>query len=758
MTNTRALRGPARARVSGRLAALLGLLAAAWAPSLQAQRIPGQPLTVDAIFGSAEFQPSGLPELKWTPDGDRFTWVQRGRRGGTDLVAMDPVTGRGEILVDGSKLVPAGAGEPLFIEGYDWGPEGHRLLIYTNSQRVWRENTKGTYYVYDMTTGTLSPVSTAEGWQQFAKFSPDGTKVGFVRDNDLYVVDLATGKERAVTHDGSDTIINGTFDWVYEEELGLRDGWRWSPDSRRIAYWRLDQSPIPEFLLEDQLKLYPEVTPIRYPKAGEPNSLVQIDVFDLQSGKTVRMDTGADPEAYLARMEWAESPDELVIQKLNRHQDTLTVMLADAATGSAHPILTEGSDTWVDVDLDFRWVNGGKQFLWTSERSGWDHLYLYNRDGSLARQLTDGDWDVDAPQGVSSDGWVYFTGAREGPEERYLYRVPLKGGDVERLTDRPGWHDVQMSPDARFYMDGWSRFGVPPEFGVFRGDGSAVRTLVDNAELKDRLASLDLGGHEFFTFTTSDGVKLNGWMIKPPDFDPSRKYPVLMYVYGGPGSQTVTDQWGGPEYLWHQMLAKEGYIVASVDNRGTGFRGRAFKNVTYLELGKWETHDQLEAARWLGSRPYVDAGRIGIWGWSYGGYMSLLSLFEGGDLFKAGISVAPVTNWKFYDTIYTERYLRTPQENPKGYAEGAPLSHVEGLDADLLLVHGTGDDNVHFQNSLELIDALEKAGKQFSLMIYPNKTHSISGDGAQVHLFHLLTDFLNAHLPVATPVTAHAGS
>lgn len=736
--------------------ALLLLAMAATSPAA-AQEAP-RDLSVEAIFGSSELQPQGLPALEWTPDGRRFTWVQRGRGGGTDLMAMDPVSGRAEVLVEGSALVPAAGEAPIPIEGYQWGPDGARLLLYTNSQRVWRQNTKGTYYVYDLASRALTPVSPAEGWQQFAKFSPDGTMVGFVRDNDLVVVDLASGRERALTSGGSQTLIHGTFDWVYEEELGLRDGWRWSPDSRRIAYWRLDASPIRAFTMIDELALYPETTSLPYPKAGEPNSLASIHVVDLASGRTVDVDTGADTDVYLARMEWAAGPDELVIQRLNRHQDRLDVMLADARTGESRTILSETSDTWVDVDLDLTWVDGGRRFLWTSERSGHEHIYLYERDGTLARQLTSGAWDAERPHGASPDGWVYFTSPRESPLERHLYRVPLEGGPVEKITDEPGWHDVQMGPDMRFYVDGFSRFGTPPAYGVFRGDGTLVRALVDNQALRDRLAAMDLGGHDFFTVTTPDGVELNGWMIRPPDFDPAREYPVLMSVYGGPGSQTVTDQWHGPHYLWHQMLAERGYIVVSVDGRGTGGRGTAFKNVTHLSLGTWETRDQIEAARWLGRQPYVDAGRIGIWGWSYGGYLTLLSLFLGGDVFAAGVSVAPVTHWKFYDTIYTERYMRTPAENPEGYARGAPLEHVEGLEGALLLVHGSGDDNVHFQNTVALVQALQEAGKPFDLMMYPNKTHAIGGAAAQTHLFRMMTAFVEEHLPASVPTAVLGGS
>ncbi|MFQ5536576.1 MAG: S9 family peptidase [Gemmatimonadota bacterium] len=701
-------------------------------------------LTVERIFDSSELFPDRLPQLRWTPDGRRFTYVARNPAGGTDLVAQDIRTGEQTRLVDGSRLIPGGERKPIAIEGYEWFPDQSALLIYTRSQRVWRRNTKGVYFVYYFADGSLQPVSTRFGYQMFAKVSPDGTRVGFVRDNNLFVTELATGEERQLTHDGSDMIINGTFDWVYEEELGLRDGWRWSPDGKRIAFWQLDQTPIKTFYMIDDLELYSRPIPLPYPKAGDPNSFARIGVLDYESGDITWVDTGDNPDVYLARMEWAASSDELVIQRMNRHQNRIDVLMADAGTGATRVLFTEAGDTWVDVDEDMRWVNDGAQFLWTSERNGYEQLFLYNRDGSVERALSPADWDVGGPQGVDENGYVYFDGAGEGPLERHVYRVKLDGGKVERLTRKPGMHSVDMSPGAHYFLDIHSRAGTPPVITLRDGEGKVLRTLVDNARLRGKLAALELQAPEFFTFETSDGVKLNGWMIRPPDFDPARKYPVVMYVYGGPGSQTVTDSWGGTRYLWHQLLAQRGFIVASVDNRGTGWRGNAFKTITYLDLGNWESRDQIEAARYLGSLPYVDAGRVAIWGWSYGGYMTLMSLMRGGDVFATGISVAPVTSWRFYDTIYTERYMRTPRENPEGYARSAPISpaNVKGLTADLLLAHGTGDDNVHFQNSVNLIHELQEQRKQFRLMIYPNKTHSIAGRNTRVHLYTMMTDFL----------------
>lgn len=721
----------------------VGLLTAlAAVPSLRAQ----EELTVERIFASSELAPRGIPVTRWMPDGRRFSYLAPGSGGGTDLVAEDVRTGRRELLVDGSALVPGGERGPIDIEGYEWFPDGDRLLIYTRSVRVWRDNTKGVYFVYDLRSGTLQPVSTAFGYQMFAKHSPDGTRVGFVRDNDMYVTDLATGDERRLTADGSDLIVNGTFDWVYEEELGLQDGWRWSPDGTRIAFWQLDQTPIKTFHLIDDLELYSRPVPLPYPKAGDPNSVARVGVVELATGEITWIDTGDNPDVYLARMDWAASSDEVVIQRLNRRQNRIDVLMADVNTGASRVILTEESDTWVDVDADVRWLEGGREFLWTSERDGFNHVYLYDRDGTVVRRLTPDPWDVTGIAGIDDANRLYFTGAGEGPLERHFYRVSLRGEPVERVSSGAGTHAVSMAPGGGFYIDTHTRVHQPPVFTLRTGDGAEVRTLEDNAALNAKLDGLGLRGPEFFSFVSPAGVELNGWILKPADFDPARRYPVVMYVYGGPGSQTGQDAWGGTRYLWHQLLAGKGFVVATVDNRGTGARGRDFKNVTYLDLGNHESQDQIAAAGHLASLPWVDPSRIAIWGWSYGGYMTLMSMMRGGDLFAAGISVAPVTSWRFYDTIYTERFMRTPRENPGGYDRGAPLNNVDGLTGDLLLVHGTGDDNVHFQNSVQLVDRLQSAGKQFRFMLYPNKTHSIAGEDTRVHLYTMMTDFLTHRL------------
>ncbi|HYR09347.1 MAG TPA: S9 family peptidase, partial [Longimicrobium sp.] len=709
----------------------------------QAQTPPSQ-LTVERIF-SGEFGLQSLPAIQWLKDGQRYTFV--GEDG--DLMVEDAASGRREVIVPAAALVPQGAQRPIDIEDYEWSGDERKLLIFTNTQRVWRANTRGKYYVWDLDRRALTPISTRDGWQMFAKFSPDGSKVGFVRDNDLFVTELATGRETRLTQDGSEQIINGTFDWVYEEELGLQDGWRWSPDGQRIAFWRIDQSPVRTFyMIQETDSLYSQPVALRYPKAGTPNPIARIGVVGVNGGATTWMDTGNDTEALLARMEWAESPTEVVIQRTNRIQNRIDVLLADATSGRSRPLFTESDAAWVDVHDDFHWLNGGRQFLWSSERDGWNHLYVYNRDGSVARQLTRGPWEVTRVMGVDErGGWVYFGATEEGPEERHVYRVRLNGrGGVEQLSREPGTHNATISPAGTYYLDAYSTMATPPVTRLHRATGAEVRTLVDNAPARQTLGLLSVNAPEFFTIRTQDGAELNAWMIKPADFDPSKKYPVLMYVYGGPGSQTVLNSWQGSRYLWHQSIAQRGYIVVSVDNRGTGARGAAFKKSVYLKLGQQEAADQIEAAQWLASQPYVDPARIGIWGWSYGGYATAMAMTRPGAPFKAGIAVAPVVDWGLYDTIYTERFMRTPQENPEGYRLGAPTSAAANLRGKLLIVHGTGDDNVHFQNSIRLANALQAAGKQFQFMAYPNRTHGISGGPTSAHLHNLLTDWILQNL------------
>jgi dipeptidyl-peptidase-4 len=698
-------------------------------------------LTVERIF-STEFA-TGAPSVAYMPDGRNLTSLVRNNS--LIDVWIERVGGAGELLIDGKTLIPEGEAGPVIVEQIAWSEDGARALIFTNSQRVWRRNTKGVYYVWDRASGRTVPVSRGTGHQMFATFSPDGQRVAFLRDNDLWVSDPFADREMRLTQDGGEDIINGTTDWVHEEELGLSRAFRWSPDGRRIAFWRFDQSPVPSFWMLDELELYPELVPVRYPKAGTANSIVEVRVIDIASGRVTTVETGADPNVYLARMDWAGN-DELIIQRLNRTQNRIDVLLADAGSGRSRAIFAETDDAWVDIDDDLTWIRDGRQFLWTSERDGFNHIYLFNRDGSIARQLTSGDWDVRALAGVSeSAGRVFFTASEQGPLENHLYSVDMNGRGLRQVSTGPGWHDAVLAADGRSWLDTYSRAGMPPVTTLRSTDGRAIRVITDNAAVATALAGERLGTHEFFAFTTTDGVSLNGWMIRPPGFDPSRRHPVLMYVYGGPGSQTVTDAWDGTDWLWHQMLAQRGIAVVSIDNRGTGGRGSAFRHTVFRNLGQRETADQIEGARWLATQPWVDASRIGIWGWSYGGFMTALSMMNG-DVFRAGIAVAPVTDFRLYDTIYTERYMGQPAENPGGYDENSPLLNADRLSGRLFLIHGTGDDNVHSQNTIRLANALQAAGKQFDLMLYAGRTHSLGGEETLRHLFEGMTGFVERWL------------
>ncbi len=727
-------------------------------------------LSVARIYGSAEFRSESFGPARWLAKGAAYTTLEpsAGHKGSQDLVRYDAQSGARTILVAAKRLIPARDTTPLTVEDYRWSDDERQLLIFTNSKPVWRQNTRGDYWVLDLRTWRLRKLGgfrAKPSTLMFAKFSPDGRRVGYVREHNLFVENLATGRITQLTRDGTRTIINGTFDWVYEEELGDRDGWRWSPDGRTIAFWQLDADKVRDFiLLNDTDSLYPQVNRIQYPKAGEANSAARVGVVPAIGGKVTWFAIPGDPRNnYLARMEWAASSDEVIIQHLNRLQDTNTVYLGDRKTGAVRPVLIESDSAWVDVVDATPWVAGGTSFIWQSERDGWRHVYSVSRDGSKVRLLTPGAFDVASVPAVDdAGGWLYYVASPENPSQRYLYRVRLEGtGAAERVTpaDQPGTHGYNIAPDAKVAIHTWSRFDAPAVTELIRlPEHSSARTLVANTTLKARVAALRRGPVEFFAVDVGDGVKLNGWVMKPADFNPSRKYPLFFTNYGGPGSQTVLDSWGGSGYLWNLLLTQKGYLVASVDNRGTGMRGRAWRKIVYRRLGVIETQDQANAARAMGRWNYVDSTRIGVFGWSYGGFMSLNGLFQAPDVYRMAIAVAPVTHWKFYDNIYTERYNGLPQDNPEGYDKGSPLSYVDQMKGRLLLVHGTGDDNVHYQNTEALQNALVKAGKSYDFMSYPNRNHGIFGGNTTLHLREMLTRFVDETLgpPLVLPHTEPA--
>jgi dipeptidyl-peptidase-4 len=750
-----------------RLRALLPLASLLFATPLAAQQDPGS-LSLERIFVSDEFRAERFGPARWLEGGDAYTTLEAepaadgAKAGGDivrDIVRYDAATGERTVLVSARSLLPRGAESPLEIEGYDWSPDGSKLLVFTNSERVWRDNTRGDYWVLDVASGGLRKLGgdAPESTLMFAKFSPDGGRVGYVRQNDVYVEDLASGAITRLTTDGSRTTINGTFDWVYEEELGLQDGWRWSPDGERIAYWQLDATGVRDFLLLNSTdSLYSFTIPIQYPKAGETNSAGRVGVVPAAGGATRWMDVPGDPrQHYIARMDWAASPDEVVMQRLNRLQNTLEIMLGDAATGQVRTIHTERDSAWVDLRVELlEWLDGGREFAWISEADGWRHAYVISRDGASRRLLTHGEFDIlDVVAVDEEDGWLYYTASPEDPTRRFLYRSRLDGeGAPELLTPAGeiGTHTYETGPGAEWAFHEHSSFGDPPVTDlVHLPDHRTQRVLAANEEYRTRIAALERGAVEFFRVDQGDGVQIDGWIMKPPDFDPSRRYPLLVHVYGEPWGATVRDSWDGSGYLWHLYLTQRGYLVASVDPRGTPApRGRDWRKTIYRRIGTLTSHDIAGAVAAIEAWPYVDPERTAIWGWSGGGSQTLNALFRYPDVFEAGMAVAPVADVRLYDTIYQERYMGLPQDNPEDYAQSSPLTYADRLEGDLLVVHGTGDDNVHFQGTERLINALVAANKPFQMMAYPNRTHGIwEGENTTLHLYSLLTRYLEKHMP-----------
>jgi dipeptidyl-peptidase-4 len=719
-------------------------------------------LTLDRLYGSTEFRSQSLGPVRWLDDGAGYTRLEPSAtvKSGHDIVRYDAETGRREVLVAAERFTPSGSSTPLAIDNYLWSTGGKFLLVFTNTQRVWRQNTRGDYWVLSLGSGRLTKLGgdAKPSTLMFAKFSPDGTRVGYVRENNIYIENVADGRITRLTDDGSRTIINGTFDWVYEEELDLRDGWRWSPDGNHIAYWQLDAAGVRDFsLINNTDSLYPAIIAVQYPKAGEQNSAARVGVVSAQGGTTRWLEVPGDPRNhYIARMDWAASSDEVALQQLNRLQNTNLVMLGDRRSGQVRTILTERDDAWVDLDSeDLKWLEGGKRFVWVSERDGWRHAYTVSRDGTMIKLITTGAFDLTGVESVDeAGGWLYYRASPENATQRYLYRAALDGsGKQERLTpaNQSGTHTYNIAPRSGSAFHTYSAFGKPPRTELVRLPGHAsLRSVVDNAAVIERVSKLKHGESEFFQIDIGGGIQLDGWMIKPPDFDPAKRYPVLFHVYGEPAGQTVLDVWSSGNYLWHLMLSQQGYIVMSVDNRGTPApRGRAWRKVVYRQIGVLASQEQAAAAKAIiGRWKFVDAARIGIWGWSGGGSMTLNMMFRHPEIYKTGMSVAPVANQRYYDTIYQERYMGLPQQNAEDYKRGSPITFADKLQGNLLVVHGTGDDNVHYQNTEALINALVAANKPFTLMSYPNRTHSISeGANTTRHLFELLTRYLRENLP-----------
>ena len=699
-------------------------------------------ITVEDIWQNYTFFPKYPAGLISMNDGETYTQLKNGK-----IIKYSYKTGDSiSTLYDQSTVRISGINKEIETADYTFSRDETKILIFSDEEHIYRYSSVSANYIYDLKTKEFIAIAAGKK-QSLADFSPDGKMVAYVRENNLFIFDIETQKEEQITFDGlKNNIINGAPDWVYEEEFGFSKGFFWSPDSREIAFLRFDESKVKEFSMEKVGDLYPESVKFKYPKAGEDNSIVKVHVYHLQSKETNSMDIGNETNIYIPRVKWTQKSGELCITRMNRLQNKLELLLAESATGMSKVIFTETNKYYIDITDNLTFLKDKKHFLWTGESDGYNHIYLYDMKGKLTKQITSGKFDVADLKGLDEKtGTIYYTAAEISPYNRELYSIKIDGSKKTRLSSPGMTTDATFSSNFKYYLCSVSDANTPVQTTINDSKGKLVRLIEDNKTLAELTKEYHFSKKEFFSFTTSDNVLLYGWMIKPVDFDSNKKYPLLMYVYGGPGANTVNNHW---EYGdgWYQMLAQKGYIIVSVDNRGTAFRGEEFKKCTYMQLGKFETADQIEAAKYLAKKSFIDSTRIGMWGWSFGGYMSLSCLFKGADVFKMAIAIAPVTNWRFYDNIYTERFMRTPQENPDGYDKNSPVNFVKLFTGKLLVCHGTNDDNVHFQNTLVLAKALNDANKQFDMHIYPNKNHNISGGKTRLQLYNLMTNYILQNL------------
>ncbi len=736
-----------------------------------AQQKPDAAALLQRYFAGEFSSRGGIGQIRWADGGESYLKLDPSTAApqGRDIVRYATATQKPEVLVSASQLIPQGEKTPLSVEDFTFSTDMKRLLIYTNSQRVWRQITRGDYWVLDREAKTLKKLgnNAPASSLMFAKFSPDGSRVAYVRQNNLYVEDLRTGKIKQLTRDGSEKIINGATDWVYEEEFDLRDAFRWSPDGRRIAFWQFDTNGVQNFALlyslgpakqivtgipYTQVGAYPTILNIPYPQPGTPNSAVRVGVVNSGGGKVRWMQVPGDSrENYIARMDWAENSNELLLQHFNRLQNTDDFLLANATTGAMKTIFRDQDQAWVDVN-EVEPLRQGAEFLVISERDGWRHAYRIPHDGGPAQLVTKGDYDIIRLAGVDeTGGYIYFIASPENATQKYLYRTKLDGtGQLERVTPAglPGSHAYNLSPNCRWAIHTYSSFDTPPMQELVQvPEHRQIKLLMDNAEVKAKVAPFIFSPVEFFQVDVGDGVKLDGYLIKPPNFASAKKYPILFHVYGEPASQTVLDQFGS---MFHRLIASQGYLVASVDNRGTPApKGRDWRKVIYGAVGVLASKEQATAVRELErTRPYIDPDRVAVWGWSGGGTQTLNLMFRSPDVYQVGMAVASVPDQRLYDTIYQERYMGLPQQNAEGYKSASAINFAEGLKGHLLIVHGSGDDNVHYQGAELLVNRLIELGKQFDFMTYPNRTHGISeGKGTSLHVYTLLLRYLNEHCP-----------
>jgi len=702
------------------------------------------------VVGSRTFAQKSVSGLRSMNDGLNYTTQEEGNK----IVKYSYKTGtQVEVLFDLSKIENPGFSG---FSDYSFSSDETKILFTTNRKQIYRHSYSAEYFIWNRTTKEMTPLS-ANGGQQLATFSPDGERVAFARNNNLFIKSLKFGTESQVTRDGkTNEIINGTPDWVYKEEFSFNKAFEWSPDSKFLAFIKFNETEVPMFNIPmyqgqkpelTENSLYPGSYSYKYPKAGEKNSIVSVHIYDLKAKSSVTSEIGTDTEQYIPRIRWTADASDLAIMKLNRLQNKLDIVLTNPFTGDTRAFFTEKNKRYISEDFydDFIFLPDNKYIVLNSERNGYSHLYLYDRQGFEIKQLTSGNFDVTEFYGFDPLKKVfYYQAAKESPMRREVYYVSLDGKKSGKLSTQAGTNNTDFSTGFKYYINYFSNLETPSLITLHDQTGKLIRTLQDNLALKNTLKEYAFNKKEFFSFKTSEGVELNGWMLKPANFDPAKKYPVLMTQYSGPNSQQVADKWGG--IGWHDYLAQEGFLIACVDPRGTAARGEEFRKMTYQQLGKYESDDQVEAAKYLGSLPYVDKSKIAIWGWSYGGFMAALCMEKGADVFNTGISVAPVTNWRFYDSVYTERYMRTPQENPEGYDDNSPITNAGKIKGNFLLIHGSADDNVHFQNTMEFTEKMVQEGVLFDMAAYTNRNHGIYGGNTSMHLYTKMTNYLKEKL------------
>ncbi len=704
--------------------------------------VSAQSLTLEDIFQELKYDPTELEVVGWLDEGKYLLYAIKGPSGNR-LIKHNIASGVEEVLFDYSILTDLGLQGPFRFEDFALSPDERYMLIPSENYKVWRRSTVAQYHIYNLKTGKLRKLTSSDTHQSCAQFSPDGSKIAYVIEGNICTYNLKRNRTLQLTEDGSSLISNGQADWLYEEEFAITRMFEWSPDSRSLLFLRFDQTDVPIYVLTDEMAQYQTITAIRYPKVGAPNASLKLGVVPVGYGTVKWLDIDPGYDHYIPRIYWTGKTEQAACYILDRRQQRLDLVLINTKNGYTKIAASQTDPAWVETTDDLHFLDAGRRFIWTDESSGYRHIYLRDSDGDQIQALTEGDWEVTEIEAVdAASGWVYFTGKKDGSTQQQAYRVDLAGSEIQSLSNDGGWNSLQAATGVPYHVLGRSTVQRPEQFSLHSTDGERIRGLADSPA--EALAAQDLPVWEFFTLPTEDGAELNAMILKPHDFDSAKPYPTMIYTYGGPGSQMVRDKWYGSRGLWHYYLAQEGYVVLVVDNRGTGGRGKTFANLAYGDIGKWALHDQIEAAKWVGRQSWGDSGRIGIWGWSGGGYLTCLAMMSGAEYFKMGISVSPVTDLRLYDTAWTERYMGLHADNEAGYISADVLSHVAGYRGGLLLVHGTGDDNVHPQHSWQLINLLSNSPYPFQWTMYPGQNHSLPG--VRYDLYQKMIAFVRENL------------